>query len=181
MEFPLVDCRTLMGVEELDGVLDSDDVACSLVVDLVHKSSQRGRFAAARRPGYQDDARPELGCLGKLTRQVQRLEIGDVSCDHAHNDGAAPALGENVHPKARNLWQTVRNIARPFLLELVNSMRVAPNQISGNAGCILRIQESDAGNFQLNQLAVGFYLRGTARGKNQVADLWRGAKHRRDD
>ena len=56
-EFPLVYHAFLVGVQVLDGVLDSQDVRLTLRVDNVDQRCDSGGFAGTRRAGDQDPGR----------------------------------------------------------------------------------------------------------------------------
>ena len=74
----LVDQAALVLVEVLDRVLDGEDVPVLLGVDLVDHRRQRGRLAAAGRPGDQHQAARAVGELGDHRRQLQLLEAADA-------------------------------------------------------------------------------------------------------
>ena len=64
-DLALVDRRALVVVHVLDRVLDGEDVAGPLGVDLVDHRGERGRLARAGRPGDQDQALVQAGELAR--------------------------------------------------------------------------------------------------------------------
>jgi hypothetical protein len=93
-------------------------------------------LAASGWPGDQNDSGAQFGGVGKLHGQVQRFEAGNLSGDNSHDDGARAALRENVDAKARNLRQTIGNIAGALLLQFVYRERIPANEIGGDASRI---------------------------------------------
>ena len=77
-DLALVDDRALVGVEELDRVLDREDVVLALGVDHVDHRRQGGRLARAGRPGDEDEAARPAGEVPQHLRHPQRAEVGDL-------------------------------------------------------------------------------------------------------
>ena len=74
MHFALVHQALLVGVDELDGILDGDHVLVAGLVDQVEHGGQGGGLAAAGRPGHQDQPARLLAQLAKHLRQAQLIE-----------------------------------------------------------------------------------------------------------
>ena len=99
-DLSLVDRRHRIGVDDLDGILDRDDVHRPSQVDVADHRGERGGLARAG--GTRDQDQPAL-LVGELAHHVGHLEFlerrpadADLSQHHAH--GAA--LMEDVHAKA---------------------------------------------------------------------------------
>ncbi len=69
-DFPLIDETALVPVDELDRILDRDDMALPLLVDLVDDRRQRSRFARAGWAGHQDQSAGPLGQFGDDGREA---------------------------------------------------------------------------------------------------------------
>ena len=69
----------------------------------------------------------------------------------------------------------------PSCFQLVDGMRIAADQVGGDASGVLRGENADARNFQLHELSAGFGLRSAAGRENQVARVLHRPQHRRDD
>ena len=136
MKFALVDGGALMPMQELDGILNGDDVASLFLVNLIYKGREGGRFAAAGGTGNEHHAGAQICSLAELLGQVESLEIRNGVGNHAHNNRAASALGEDVHAKASQLRNAIGNIARAFLLQLVDRVRISSDQVGRDpSGC----------------------------------------------
>src|SRR5580658_439696 len=168
-------------MEKLDGVLDGNDVAGLFFVDLVHQGGKRRGFPAPGWPGDQHDSRLQQGRLGKLGWQIQCLEIGNLACNHAHDDRAASSLCEYIHAEAGYFRQAVGNITGAFQAQLLDSVGVMADQVSGDPRRVLGVQHTNTGDFELRELAADLDLWCPAVREDQVADFPRGAKHGGDD
>ncbi len=118
-DLALVDQALLRLVHELDRVLDGEDVAVLVLVDLVHHRRQRGRFARAGRPGDQHDAARLVGDLGEDLWRLQVLERQDLRRNRAHHRRGAALLHERVDAEACQVRHREREVAlEVFLVEL---------------------------------------------------------------
>ena len=72
-DLALVDRRLLVGVIELDRVLDRDDVVIEVLVQVVDHAGQRGALARAGRPGDQKQTAGPLNQSHAGRRQAQLL------------------------------------------------------------------------------------------------------------
>ena len=70
----LIDDRKLVGVQELDRVLDRHDVLAGLGVDLVDDRGERGRFARPGGPGDEHEPARLGRQLGEDRRQPELVE-----------------------------------------------------------------------------------------------------------
>src|SRR5437764_4412275 len=102
---------------------------------------------------------------------MQLLKSGNVVRNDPHDDGAAPALFENIHAKTRYAREAVGQVRRPFLLEFADRSLVLAQDVVGNGVRVLRGQTLKAFIFQFDQLAADLDLRGSPGRKNQVADV----------
>ena len=122
-DLSLVDDAALVGMDDLDRVLDRDDVLGAGLVDVADDRRERGRLAGAGRA--RDEHKPVLH-VGEATnsrRHVQVLEAGDAARDEAHGDRDRAALPEGVHTKARLLIRLVRGVELSGLPERGEAMR----------------------------------------------------------
>jgi hypothetical protein len=109
----------LAGVDEFDGVLDGDDMAGEVVVDVVDHRRERRGLAGAGGAGDDDEA------LVKVAEFLQRLgeaELGegqDFRRDLAEDGGLAPVIVEVVGAEAGEALDLVGEIEILFLEELL--------------------------------------------------------------
>ena len=59
-QFPLVDNRHLMGVNEFNRIFDGDDVLVTVLVDMVNHGCQRRGLTGTRGTGHQNEAARQL-------------------------------------------------------------------------------------------------------------------------
>ena len=99
-DLALVDDRALVGMQELDWILDRHDVARRCRVDVVHHCGQRGRLAGAGGAGDEHDAARLLGHLPDRVGQTEladrREAIRDAPADE--RDRASLAEGVDAEP-----------------------------------------------------------------------------------
>src|SRR6266850_1510009 len=115
-DLALVDQAFLRLVHELDRVLDGEDMALLVVVDLVDHGGERRGLARARGTGHEDDAAPLIDDLGEDLGCPQLFERQDLRGDRAHHRRRPPVLPEGVHAKAREARAREREIALEVLL-----------------------------------------------------------------
>jgi hypothetical protein len=119
--FALVDDRSLVGVEHLHRVLDGDDVALTLRIDVVDDRRQRGRLARTGEAGHEDQPVPLLGQRRHRGREAQRVEARDAG-QHPAEDQADPApLAERAHPEPPETGDAVHEVALVRLGERLGS------------------------------------------------------------
>ncbi len=99
-DLALVDQRAFRIVQELDRVLDRQNMPAVGRVDMADQGGKRGRFAAAGRPGDQDQAFGQA----RIPRQhpggaelLQRRHLGRDDPEHRRRAGA---IGEAVEAEA---------------------------------------------------------------------------------
>ena len=82
----------VVGVEELDRVLDGDDVALSGLVNPVDDTGEGGRLAAPRRAGDEDKALLFAGKIDDRLRDVEAPVVGQVKIDRPQDGRQRVAL-----------------------------------------------------------------------------------------
>ena len=100
MHLALVHQTALVVVQVLDGILDRQNVAAALGVDLVDHGGERGGLAAAGRAGHEHQPARALGQLFEHGRQPQLVEAADAIRDDAVDAGHRASLVEHVAPEA---------------------------------------------------------------------------------
>lgn len=90
-------------------------------------------------------------------------------------------MGEDVDPKPGATRKAIGNIAGTLLLQLVNRVRIPANQIGGDSGGVFCAEDADAWYFELNELTVGFGLRGPSGRENEVTRVLNPANHGSND
>ena len=74
VDFALIDQTLFTFVHKLDGILDSEDVFESVIIDMIHHGSQRGRLAGTGRPGDQYDTARLIGDFPENCRTAQLFQ-----------------------------------------------------------------------------------------------------------
>jgi hypothetical protein len=116
-DLALADEAALVGVHELDRILDRDDVPLARAVDLVDERGERGRLARAGRSGAQEQP---LALLAESREDAGKPEIVDaahVRGNHAQRRAHPAQVTVHVHAKARQTLDRVREVDRASLLE----------------------------------------------------------------
>ena len=102
VHFALVDQALLRGVHEFDRILDGEDVAEFVLVDVVDHRRQRGRLARAGRAGDQDQAlRLFDQLLEDLAGSPGLRASGSSAGNGAEHRAGAAVLVEGVDAEAR--------------------------------------------------------------------------------
>ncbi|MNT06846.1 hypothetical protein D3C72_1415290 [compost metagenome] len=101
MHFALVDQALLRGVHEFDRILDSEDVAVFVLVDVVDHRRQRGRLARTGRAGHQDQALRLLDHLAEQRRAGQVFQGQHFGRNGAEHRTGATVLVERIDTEAR--------------------------------------------------------------------------------
>ena len=99
-DLALVHDGALVGVEDLDRVLDRHDVPVVVVVDEVDHRAERRRLTRACRSGDEDEAAWVIGELANDGRQTERLERRDVALDAPQHEADRAALAHHVDAEA---------------------------------------------------------------------------------
>ncbi|ENO74969.1 twitching motility protein PilT [Thauera sp. 63] len=115
----LVDQAALGFMHEFDRVLDGEDVAVLVLVDVVDHRRERGRFAGAGRAGNQYDAARLVGDLLEDLRAVQLFERQHLGRNGPEHGAGAAVLVERVYTEAGEVGNREREIALPGFLELL--------------------------------------------------------------
>ena len=115
-DLALVDQAFLRLVNELDRVLDGEDVALLVFVDLVDHRGERRGLARTRRTGHEDDAARLIDDLGEDLGCPELLKRQDLRGDRAHHRRRPAVLHEGVHAKARESRYREGEIALEVLL-----------------------------------------------------------------
>src|SRR5215217_5580202 len=98
-DLALVDQAALVGVEELDRVLDGHDVVVALPVGQVDQAGQGGRLARAGGPGDQHEAPGQAGEAAHLAGDAERLQRLDLLGDQPEGGPDRVALEVDVEPE----------------------------------------------------------------------------------
>ena len=130
VQLPLVHGALLVGVQELDRILDGDDVLGARRVDQVDDGRQRRGLARSGRPRHEDDAVLERRDFSDRLRQAELAKRRNPLGNQAHHDGERAALPEDVDAEARELRNRVREIAGALLEERPQDEIVAADQIA---------------------------------------------------
>ena len=91
VHFALVDQAFVRGVDEFDWVLDGEDMAVFVLVDVVHHRRQRGRLARTGRAGDQDQA---LRLVDQFAEHLGRGQV--VQRQHLGGNGTEHRTGATV-------------------------------------------------------------------------------------
>src|SRR5439155_9551322 len=110
VDLALVDEAVLVLVDVLDRILDGQNVAVPLRVDLVEQRRQRGRLAAAGRAGDEDEAARAIGERREDGRQAELAEGPDLLRNEPVHRAHRAALVEHVAPEAREAADAEREI-----------------------------------------------------------------------
>ena len=123
-DLPLVDQRPLVGVEDLDRVLDGHDVPGLRLVDRIdHRRDRRG-LARPGGAGHQHQAPRLLGEAADDGRQPEGVERRRARQDPAQHQGHRVALAEDVDPEpagSARLPRAVGEVGLAVAGELVGS------------------------------------------------------------
>ena len=119
-DFPVIHDAALALVDELDRVLDRDDVVLTGKVRLVDDGRKRGRLAASRWPGDQDQAPGERGQLGDDLGKAQFGAGDDLAGDLPKHRPAAELLLEEIGAVTGNSRDLIGKIDIARLFELLD-------------------------------------------------------------
>ncbi len=115
----LIDQGLAVGEEVFDGVLDGDDMAGPVGVDVVEGGGDSRGLA---RPGdtcEQGQSLVELGDLVDALGQVELVEVENVFIDPPGRDAEHPALPENVDAEPVGVADLVGEVGGPAVGELL--------------------------------------------------------------
>src|SRR5660398_233493 len=107
-------------MKDLDWILDSNDVATHMGVDVVDHRRKRGCLPGARGPGYQHYSPGFRGYRLHNSRQHQFLKGRDPGSYSPDSDRDAPALSMDVYAEPTHLRSAVCKVYLASLAELTN-------------------------------------------------------------
>src|SRR5215207_4157317 len=96
----LIDGRPFVQVKVFDWIFDRNNMVVLLLVDDVDYGRLSRTLTGTGWTSYQYQAIPKLRNLVQWLRQTQRLQGGNVSRDHPHDDGVDTSLLEYIDAKA---------------------------------------------------------------------------------
>ncbi len=97
-------------VEELDGILDADDVAAAVLVDVVDHGGERRGLPAAGGPGHEDEAPLLQGDALHDLGQAEAVDFRDLEWDAPHYDGGIATGAEDVDSEPGLAGQGMRYV-----------------------------------------------------------------------
>ena len=109
-DLTLVDQALLVGMHELDGVLDGEDMVCTGLVDEVHHGRQRGALPRPRGTGDEHQALGEHAHLPDGVPEAQLIGRQDIGGDGTHDRADPVLLIEDIDPEARDPWNLVGEV-----------------------------------------------------------------------
>ena len=119
----LVHDREVVGVEDLDRILDRDDVRPAGAVDPIDHGGERRRLARAGGAGDEDETPLLLGERLDSRRQMQLLEGRDGGRDDPQRHGDGAALAKDVDAESRQAFGRVGEVEISRFLKLVVALR----------------------------------------------------------
>ncbi len=149
VQLTLVDDAALVGVEELDRVLDRDDVLGLLAVDLVDHRREGRRLARAGRPGDEDEAARPVAERFHDGRDPELLEAEDLVGDLPEDRRDGTALHEDVAAEPREALDPEGEVELEVLLETV-LLNIGQDRVAE----LLGLRDSQRGVVQRLDVAV---------------------------
>ena len=121
-DLALVDDAAVVGVQDLDRVLDRDDVLAARPVDVVEHRGERGRLPRAGRAGREHEAAVLLGEASNAGRQRELARSRDLLRDHPECERDRAALAEAVDAEAGQVAALVRDVEVAELAEVARQL-----------------------------------------------------------
>jgi hypothetical protein len=115
-ELALVDQALLRLVQELDRVLDREDVAEFVLVDVVHHRRECRRLARAGRSRDEDQPAWAVGEVGEDLRRIELLERKHLRRNRPERRRGAAMLVERIDPEAGEVRHREAEVAFEELL-----------------------------------------------------------------
>ena len=115
-DFALIDQALLRFMHEFDRVLDRQNVAVLVFIDMIDHRRQGGRLAGPGRPGNQNDAARLVGDVAETLGRVQFLKRQDFRGNGPHHRAGAAVLHEGIDPETCQIGNRERKIAFEILL-----------------------------------------------------------------
>ncbi len=103
-DLDLLDHGVAVGMDELDGIFNGNDMITAVSVDEIDQRGQRGTFAASGGSGDQDQALPHFGQAAQAGRQMERFERRDFFGKHAKAAGDGASLVVDVGAETANAF-----------------------------------------------------------------------------
>jgi hypothetical protein len=149
------------------------------LIYFVEHGGERGRLAATRGAGHENDAGSFLNDLAKDRRQSKLLQCRDLRLQPAHHDRVSAVLLENVDAKSGQILQRIATIARAAIRKILPEPLVAIDNVIGQLIDFLR-PENGCRRFEWEfaQRAVRLDERGLAHGKEQIGNALAAGDHR---
>ena len=113
----LIDQTILVGMDELDGIFDGDDVLVALAVDLIEHGGQGGGFAGAGGTGDQDQTARTIAEFGDYGRKIELGEGFNLKGNDAEDGGDSSALIEDVGAEAGKTLESEGKIELEIFFE----------------------------------------------------------------
>lgn len=110
-QFALIQEGLLMGMNELNGILECDNVNWLRSIQLIDHCGESRRLAAAGCAGDEDDAVFFFHDLMEDGRQTDARESWNFGLEPAHHDRVASSLTENIDAKTSDVGQRIIAIA----------------------------------------------------------------------
>ena len=121
-DLALVHDRPLVGVQDLDRVLDRHDVTRLVLVDVVDHRGERRRLARAGRAGDEHEAALLLGEAAARSAGSPRSSNDGMPGQHAaEHEADGAALAEHVDPEAAEAGERVGEVGLVVVEELVGA------------------------------------------------------------
>ena len=110
IDLALVDQAFLVGVDELDRILDGEDVLVALGVDPVDHRRQRRALAAACRPGHEHESARAVNERRDRRWKPEIVEAPNLLRDHPIHGRYRGALAEHVAAESRQTFDPERQV-----------------------------------------------------------------------
>jgi hypothetical protein len=120
----------VIGVENLDRILDRHDMRPSRAVDVVDHRRKRCRLARSGRP--RDEHEPTM-FVGKALDDSGQPELGEprrLTRDHPERKRGRAALAKRVDAEPRQPGRRVRNVEVARLLKALVASRCGSGQVA---------------------------------------------------
>ena len=155
-DLALVDDRGPVLMQDLDGVLDSQDVAATGRVDVVDHCGGGGRLARRGRPGYEQEAAHLIGQRANHGGKTEAFEAGASREHAAGGEGDRATLEKDVEAEAPKTGEREREV--DLTLGLEDPRLVVVHDLEGGSFAVRRRHGRKVGCVQN---AVDADVRGT--------------------
>src|SRR5882757_6786964 len=145
-----------VAMQELDGILNSDNMEGLLHIHFVDYGGEGGGFAGAGWASHQNDTVFDVNYFFESGREFQVIEAGNFVGDNAHDDGATATLTENVDAKAAHARKAIGEVGGTVLIEFVQRMLIVAHDVVGDGLGVGRGKAFEALVFELDELAADF-------------------------